>query len=77
MWAAGIILFELTTKTHPISKIIEITDPNPINVPSTISSPLIRTLIEKLLDKNPATRPSAEEILNLPEVIEAGNNLAK
>ena len=30
MWAAGIILFELTTKKHPISQIIEITDPKPI-----------------------------------------------
>ena len=75
MWALGIILFELTTKQQPISQIIEITDPKPIKIPSTLP-PLIRTLVEKLLDKNPATRPSAIEILNLPEVIEAGNRLA-
>jgi serine/threonine protein kinase len=76
LWALGIILFELTTKQQPIQKIIEISDPNPINIPSTLP-PLIRTLVEKLLDKNPATRPSAEEILSYPEVIEAGNRLAK
>jgi serine/threonine protein kinase len=63
MWALGIILFELTTKQQPIQQIIEITDPKPIKIPSTLH-PLIRNLVEKLLDKNPETRPSAEEILN-------------
>ena len=76
MWALGIILFELTTKQQPISQIIEITDHKPIKIPSTLP-PLIKALLEKLLDKNPATRPSAIEILNLPEVIEAGNRLAQ
>ena len=33
MWALGIILFELTTKQHPISKVVEITDPNPLQIP--------------------------------------------
>jgi serine/threonine protein kinase len=63
MWALGIILFELTTKKHPISKENDITDGNPIEIPSTVP-PLIRTLIAKLLDKNPESRPSAAELLH-------------
>ena len=44
MWALGLILFELTTKKHPISKVIEITDSNPVEIPSTLP-PVIGTLI--------------------------------
>ena len=44
MWALGIILFELTTKQHPISKVVEITDPDPLQIPSSLP-PLIRALI--------------------------------
>ena len=75
MWALGIVLFELTAKKHPIERVVQITDSNAIKVPSSFP-PLIKTLIEKLLDKNPLTRPSAEEILNLAELNEAVNNLA-
>ena len=63
MWALGIILFELVTKKHPISLESQITDPNPLEIPSNVS-PLLRNVIANLLDKNPATRPSAPEILN-------------
>jgi serine/threonine protein kinase len=58
MWALGIILFELTTKKHPIPYIKQIFDENPIDIPENLP-PLIRTLIKLLLDKNPITRPSA------------------
>jgi hypothetical protein len=33
MWALGIIIFELTTKKHPITKIEQIFDENPIEIP--------------------------------------------
>jgi serine/threonine protein kinase len=62
MWALGIILYELATRQHPISKETDITDGNPIKIPSTVP-PLIRALIAKLLEKNPAKRPSAAEVL--------------
>jgi serine/threonine protein kinase len=74
MWALGIILYELATKKHPISKETDITDGNPIEIPPSVH-PLIRDLIEKLLDKNPETRPSAAELLNKPEMKEAVMNL--
>ena len=74
MWALGIILFELATKKHPISLETQITDANPLEIPSTIP-PLLRTLIGNLLDKNPATRPSAIEVLKLPDVNGAVMNL--
>lgn len=48
MWALGIILFELTTKQKPITEIIEITDPKPIEITSSLP-PLIKTLVEMLL----------------------------
>jgi serine/threonine protein kinase len=63
MWALGIILFELATKKHPISKENDITDGKPIEIPSTVP-PLIRALIAKLLEKNPESRPSAAELLH-------------
>jgi serine/threonine protein kinase len=74
MWALGIILCELATKKHPISLETQITDANPLEIPSTIP-PLLRTLIANLLDKNPATRPSAIEVLKLPDVNGAVMNL--
>jgi serine/threonine-protein kinase len=63
MWALGIILFELATKKHPISKENDITDEKPIEIPSSVP-PLIRALIAKLLDKNPESRPSAADLLH-------------
>jgi serine/threonine protein kinase len=74
MWALGIILYELATKKHPISKESDITDENPLQIPSTVP-PLLRNLIALLLDKNPATRPSAVELLNQPELKEPLMNL--
>jgi serine/threonine protein kinase len=47
-----------------------------VEIPSTLP-PLIGNLIKNLLEKNPATRPSAEELLNLPELKEAANTLGK
>ena len=47
-----------------------------MEIPSTLP-PLIGNLIKNLLEKNPAARPSAEELLNLPELKEAANKLAK
>lgn len=69
MWALGIILYELSTKKHPISKESDITNSDPLEIPSTIP-PFIKFLITQLLNKNPANRPSAEELLNLPELNE-------
>jgi serine/threonine protein kinase len=63
MWALGIIIFEMATKKHPISKEIDIIDSNQIEIPSNIP-PLIGTVIAKLLDKNPSIRPSAADLLN-------------
>lgn len=74
MWALGIILYELATKKHPISKENDITDANPIKIPSTVP-PLIGTLIGKLLEKNPTNRPSAAVVMSYPEVKEAIKNL--
>lgn len=74
MWALGIILFEMSTKKHPITKEIDIFDSNPLEIPSTVP-PLIASLLAKLLEKNPEIRPSAAELLNLPEVNEAVRNL--
>jgi hypothetical protein len=42
-------------------------DENPVKIPDDVP-PLIRTLIKLLLDKNPITRPSADKLLNLPEL---------
>jgi serine/threonine protein kinase len=63
MWALGLILFELTTKTFPMSNIPQIFDDIPLEIPDDVP-PLIKTLLEQLLNKNPAIRPSAEELLN-------------
>jgi serine/threonine protein kinase len=74
MWALGIILCELINKKHPVTKESDITDSNSIEIPSTVPTQF-RSLIALLLSKNPATRPSSVELLNIPEVKEAVNNL--
>ena len=74
MWALGIILHELATKTLPFNNESEILSPQKVDVPSTVP-PLIRSLICILLDKNPETRPDAEQLLNQPELLEAVKDL--
>ena len=74
MWALGIILFELYTKERP--KLIDIKSPKKLEIPSDIP-PLIKTLIEKLLIKNPANRPTAQDILMHPEMREHIFNVLK
>jgi serine/threonine protein kinase len=44
-----------------------ITESDPAPLPSTVS-PFIKQIIAKLLDKNPETRPNAEELLNKSEI---------
>lgn len=74
MWALGVILFELQTKKRPFNNISDITDANQLEIPFDIP-PLIRTIIAILLDKEPANRPSAKELLNQPELVEPINDL--
>ena len=50
MWALGLILFELTTKTFPMSNIPQIFDDIPLEIPDDVP-PLIKTLLEQLLNK--------------------------
>ena len=51
-----------------------ITDEEPPELPSTVP-PLLRAIVYSLLDKNPATRPNATKLLNIPEVKEAAKKL--
>ena len=75
VWALGCILYELCTYNHPFnakcqaSLIIKIlqSKPDPIN---KYYSEDLQKLVYLILDKNHLTRPSCNDILNLPFVIE-------
>ena len=75
IWALGCILYELCTYKHPfnakyqaslVMKILE-NKPKPIH---KYYSDDLQKLINLILDKNYKTRPSCEDILKLPFVIE-------
>jgi serine/threonine protein kinase len=73
MWALGIILYQLITNKLPFEaanyydtmKLIR--ENEPASLPLTVS-PFIKQIISQLLDKNPETRPNAEELLNISEI---------
>ncbi len=68
MWALGILLYQLTTKTYPFDTSNEkklrdaIENSEPKNLPKGVSI-TIRYLIDVLLRKNPKSRPDAATLL--------------
>jgi serine/threonine protein kinase len=68
MWALGILLYQLTTKTHPFDTSNnlklrqDIKDNKPKNLPKGVSI-TIRYLIDVLLQKDPKSRSDAATIL--------------
>jgi serine/threonine protein kinase len=68
MWALGVILYQFFAGKLPFEAanfydtitLIRKSEPSPL--PSTVS-PFIKQIISQLLDKNPETRPNAEELL--------------
>ena len=80
VWALGCILYELCTYEHPFNakcqaslvlKIIQST-PQPI---SKIYNENLQKLINLILDKNHLTRPSCNDILKIPYVVEKAKQL--
>ena len=74
MWALGIILYQLVSSyNHPFqgenffSMIDQIKYNEPAPIPATVS-PYIKKTITRLLDKNPESRPNAENLLNEVEM---------
>ena len=74
MWALGIILYQLVSSLkhpfeceHAMAMLLAIKDKEPAPLPTTVS-PQIKQIILRLLDKNPQSRPSAETLLDLPEI---------
>ena len=69
IWALGVILYEFLTFKHPFwvddaLSIGAITNEKPFNEPKAVS-PFIKGLLSKLLDKNPKTRLSTTQLLNI------------
>jgi len=69
IWALGVILYEFLTFKHPFCvddalSIGAITNEKPFNEPKAVS-PFIKGLLSKLLDKNPKTRLSTTQLLNI------------
>jgi serine/threonine protein kinase len=68
MWALGVILYQLFSNKLPFEaasyfetmKLISESEPAPL--PSTVSL-FIKEIITKLLNKNPESRPDANELL--------------
>lgn len=75
IWALGCILYELCTYKHPFnakcqaSLVMKILENKPKSINKYYSDDL-QKLINLILDKNYKTRPSCEDILKLPFVIE-------
>lgn len=81
IWALGVILYEFLTFKHPFwvedaLSIGAITNDRPFNEPKAVS-PFIKSLLEKLLDKNPKTRFSTSQLLNIEEIKTYAQNLIK
>ena len=80
VWALGCILYELCTYKHPFnakcqaSLIMKIIKDKPKQIHKYYSDDL-QKLINLILDKNYQTRPSCDEILKLPFVIDKLKNL--
>ena len=80
VWALGCILYELSTYKHPFnakcqaSLILKILEYQPNPIPKYYSENL-QKLIYLILDKNYITRPSCNDILNLPFVIKKAKAL--
>ena len=75
VWALGVILYELCTLKQPFSAdnllglVFKIVQDQPDPIPSIYSSQL-QALVTSMMQKNPALRPSAAEILQMPYVRE-------
>ena len=80
VWALGCILYELSTYKHPFnakcqaSLVLKILQSKPEPIHKYYSEHL-QKLIYLILDKNHLTRPSCNDILNLPFVIEKAKKL--
>ncbi|KAJ3375345.1 Serine/threonine-protein kinase Nek5 [Allomyces arbusculus] len=81
MWACGVVLFELCTLRRPFAaaslaplmrQIVE--DPVPAHREDWITSPgippAVWSLVYRLLDKDPRRRPSAEQVLHMPVIVD-------
>ena len=73
MWALGCIAYEICSLRRPFeganlsALVLQIVTamPRPLTI-RTASAPLVHKLIQNLLDKDPASRPSARELLLQP-----------
>lgn len=73
IWACGITLYYMLTKSSPFvyktfSALIEEIKTSPIKLPENIS-PNLQDLLQKMTEKDPFTRISAEEILSHPWLV--------
>ncbi|KNE66533.1 NEK protein kinase [Allomyces macrogynus ATCC 38327] len=81
IWACGVVLFELCTLRRPFAaaslaplmrQIVE--DPFPAHRDDWITSPCIPpavwSLVYRLLDKDPRRRPTAEQVLHMPVIVD-------
>ncbi|KAA6366167.1 MAG: hypothetical protein EZS28_038306 [Streblomastix strix] len=76
IWAIGVICYELATLRHPFmtensmfvgNRIESITKVEPAEFPDHVPENM-QNLILRMLDKNPKTRITAEQIMQVPEV---------
>ncbi|KNC51294.1 uncharacterized protein AMSG_12065 [Thecamonas trahens ATCC 50062] len=73
MWALGVVLFRMLTLRFPFEAssmraLRRVIKHEPAVVPRKAAPPALASLVEELLCKDPAERPSADELLSRPEV---------
>ncbi|TNJ29556.1 Kinase, NEK [Giardia muris] len=65
VWSLGVIAYELCTGRRPFDSVVDIIQTHP--APIENRPPALVNLITRMMDRNPATRPSAKEVLRIAE----------